>query len=42
VTLPALTWLSLLVFTARDHLLLGAGALLSGPALYLLTRRLRR
>jgi amino acid transporter len=42
VTLPALTWLLLLVFTARDHLLLGAGALLSGPVLYLVTRRLRR
>lgn len=42
VLLPAATWLLLLVFTARDHLLLGAGALLSGPTLYLLTRRFRR
>lgn len=42
VLLPALTWLLLLALTARDHLLLGAGALLSGPALYLLTRRYRR
>jgi amino acid transporter len=42
VLLPACTWLLLLVFTARDHLLLGAGALLSAPLLYLITRRHRR
>jgi amino acid transporter len=39
---PTATWLLLLVFTARDHLLLGGGALLAGPLLYVVTRGLRR
>lgn len=34
VLLPAATWLLVIVFTARDHLLLGAGALLFGPVCY--------
>jgi amino acid transporter len=41
VLLPGATWLLLLVFTARDHLLLGVAALLFGPILYFLTRRRR-
>jgi amino acid transporter len=41
VALPALTWLSLLYFTARDHFLLGAGSLLVAPLAWFLTRRFR-
>jgi polyamine:H+ symporter len=39
-TLPAATWLLLVVVTAREHWL-GAAALLTGPALYGLTRHRR-
>ena len=40
--LPALTWILLVVLTARDHIWLGAGALLTAPVLYVLTRRGRQ
>jgi APA family basic amino acid/polyamine antiporter len=42
VALPAATWALLLVFTARDHFLLGAGSLLVAPLAWLATRALRR
>jgi amino acid transporter len=41
VVLPALTWLTLIVLTGREHWLLGAGALLLAPVLYLATSRHR-
>ena len=37
--LPALTWLLLIVLTARDHVGLGTAAILAGPVFYVLTRR---
>ena len=37
--LPAATWILLIALTARDHVWLGAGALLTAPVLYVLTRR---
>ena len=40
--LPALTWVLVIVLTARDHVVLGAAAILAGPVLYVLTRRGRR
>jgi len=42
VSLPAATWMLVLFFTARDHLLMGAGALLAGPAFYLLSSHVLR
>jgi amino acid transporter len=39
---PTTTWILLLALTAREHWLLGAGALLAGPVLHLVTRRQRR
>jgi amino acid transporter len=38
---PAVTWLALLVLTARENYLLGAGAILLGPALFLAERLFR-
>lgn len=41
-TLPALTWLLVIVLTAEEHAYLGATALLAGPVFYFLRERLRR
>ena len=40
--LPALTWVLVIVLTARDHVVLGSAAILAGPVLYGLTQRGRR
>jgi APA family basic amino acid/polyamine antiporter len=40
--LPVLTWILLVVLTAREHFVLGTAAILAGPLLYVLTRRGRR
>ena len=40
--LPSATFALLLVFTAREHLVLGGGVVLAGPVLYGLERLLRR
>ena len=42
VLVPAACWVTLLVTTAREHFLLGAGVLLLGPALYWIQRTARR
>jgi hypothetical protein len=39
---PTVTWILLLVFTARDHWMLGTASVLAGPILYVVTRRFRR
>lgn len=38
---PAATWLTLVVTTARQHFLLGSAAVATGPLFYLVTRTLR-
>jgi amino acid transporter len=42
VTLPAMTWVLLLVLTGRDHWRLGMGVLLAAPLLYAVQTGLRR